>query len=296
MSINAPTHFTQQYSTNVELLLQENGGKLRPYVTVGSHVGKAASPVNQIGAVSMKSVTSRFTSKTPTNAAYSRRWVYPSDFSLDQLLDDFDQLKMITDPKSAYAINAAKAAGRTMDDLVIEAALGNAKYGENGGSTESFDTSNYSIAADVGASGDVGLTVEKLIATQEKFQLANVDLEMEMPTLVISPKQHADLLRQTEVVSKDFNDRPALVDGIVRKFMGFNIVISNRLDVISTDQRTCFAFVASGLYLGIWNDIQSDAHQRFDLEANPWELTTTLSSGSTRLEQGKVIRVLCDEG
>jgi len=183
-----------------------------------------------------------------------------------------------------------------MDELVIEAALGDAKTGENGGTTESFDTTNYSIAADLGASGDVGLTVEKLIEAQKIFQDANVDLEMEKPTIVIAPKQHADLLRQTEVVSRDFNDRPALVKGMVTEFMGFNIVVSNQLDVVSTDQRTCFAFVQSGLYLGIWNEIQSDAHQRFDLEANPWELTTTLSAGATRLEQGKIIRVLCDEG
>ena len=51
MSVNIPTHYVQQYSTNVQLLLQQKGSRLRQAVMSGQHVGKQASPVDQFGKV-----------------------------------------------------------------------------------------------------------------------------------------------------------------------------------------------------------------------------------------------------
>ena len=90
MSINIPTHFAQQYSTNINLLLQQKGSKLRQAVTTGSHSGKAASPVDQIGAVEAQLVTSRFA----------------------DLIDNADKVRTLIDPQSPYAMNAAWAASR----------------------------------------------------------------------------------------------------------------------------------------------------------------------------------------
>lgn len=104
MSINLPTHYVQQYSTNIQLLLQTAGGKFRRAVTTGSHVGKAASPVDQVGSVEMQPVTTRFGEMPRIDAPTDRRWVYPSDFDLPQLVDTFDKLRLITDPKSVYAL------------------------------------------------------------------------------------------------------------------------------------------------------------------------------------------------
>ena len=44
MGLNVTAHTVQQYGTNVALLLQQKGSKLRDTVTIGSHVGKAAVP------------------------------------------------------------------------------------------------------------------------------------------------------------------------------------------------------------------------------------------------------------
>ncbi len=100
MSINIPTHFVQQYSTNIELLLQQKGSKLRNAVTVGSYTGKAASPVDQIGAIETQAVSSRFAPMGRVDAPTDRRWVYPSDYDLPQLSDSFDTLRLLTDPSS----------------------------------------------------------------------------------------------------------------------------------------------------------------------------------------------------
>ena len=59
MSFQVSTAFVQQYTTNVSLLLQQRGSKLRDAVTVGSYTGKAAKAVEQIGAVTAQARTSR---------------------------------------------------------------------------------------------------------------------------------------------------------------------------------------------------------------------------------------------
>lgn len=306
MSINIPTNqFQLEFSDRVELLLQEEGSRLRNTVMVETVEGaRSASPVNQIGAVSGSTPAGRFAPLNRTDAPTQRRWVDPTDRELAQLLDKFDMLRYSQDFKGPYANNAAMDMGRFMDDLIIEAATGDAKIGELGGSTEAFDTANFRVAANFGASSDTGLTVTKLIEAQRLFMAAHVDLDMEMPTLVISPRQHSDLLNQVEVVSKDFSERPRLEDGRVKSFMGFNIIVKTQkadlttdaLPVINTDQRRCLAYVKSGINLSIWKDVQTRLDERKDLSSIPWQIYTCATAGSTRLEQGRVIEILCDEG
>lgn len=292
---------TQQYSANVALLLQEEGYKLRGLVMQGSHEGKQASPVNQVGSVAMRKVNNRFAPKVHTHASHTRRWVFPNDAVLDQPIDSFDQLKTIVDVKSAYAENASKAAGREMDDNIIDAAFADAKTGETASTTESFDTTSTStggasVDVDFKAAGSVGLTTKKLIEAKRRFRAAHVDLEMDPRTMIIGSNQESDLLNQEEVVNMDYSNRPVLVDGNISRFMGYNFVISERLNTSTgSTVRDCIALVRSGMHLGIWEEVNSDAHIRYDLEGNPWELTTKMSVGATRLEQYKVLRVLCSE-
>lgn len=299
MSVNLPNIFTVQFSTRVELLLQEKGSKLRPYVMSGSHVGKQASPVNQVGAIVASPVVSRFEPKTRTDATLTRRWVFPNSFETNQMIDSFDELRTIVDPKAQYAENAALAFGRQIDDLLIAAATGTSNIGETGSGTESYDTTastsgGAEVAAAFGASASVGLTVAKMIEVKRVFRSKFVDIEGDPLTIVMGSTQEGNLLNQTEVVSTEFNDRPVLVDGMVKRFLGFNFIVSERLSVAST-VRKVISFAKSGLYLGVWKDMESIADRRTDLQSNPWQLTTMATWGATRLQQYKVTSVLCAE-
>lgn len=294
MSVNLPDHFVSQFSSDIELLLQERGSKLRQHVRTGTHTGKQASPVNQIGAIVAASPSGRFAPKNRTDAPMARRWVFPIDREIDQLIDQFDMLRLIEEPRPEYVENAAMAIGRSMDDAIVDALIGTAKVGETGSGTESFDTSTYDVANDFGAAAATGLTVAKIIEAQRLFMVANVDLDVDPMTIIISPTQHANMLNQIEVVSTDFNLRPVLVEGRVRSFMGANLVVSNRLDLTGSD-RQCIAFVKSGAYMGIWKDIQTRASIRNDLSSEPFDLYSCATFGATRLEQGKVVRILTTE-
>ena len=296
MSENLSKLFTTQFSTNIELLLQQMGSKFRGRVREGTHVGKQASPINQIGAIVLKAPSGRFAPKNRTDADFTRRWVFPQDGEIDQLIDSFDELRTIVDPKSMYVTNASMAVGRGWDDAIIAAFFGSAQVGADAGglSPETFSTSNFQIASTFGASSAAGLTVAKLIEAQRIFLHYHNDLEADMPTIAIGSQQNSDLLNQVQVVSTEFNDKPVLVDGKVRRFLGFDILMSERLSTASS-VRNCPVWVKSGMYLGMWQDLTNRVSIRNDLSSEPYDLYTKTSFGASRLQPGKVLSILCSD-
>lgn len=288
--------YTTQFSTNIELLLQQKGSMLRGRVREGAHVGKMASPVNQVSSVSLKAPAGRFAPLPRTDTSYVRRWVFPQEGELPQLVDSFDELQTVVDPKSALVESAANAVGRAWDDSIIFNATASALLGNDAGSLtqETFSTSSFQISDTFGASASAGLTVDKLIEAKRILRHYHNDLESDPLTLVIGSQQESDLLRQVQVVSTEYNDRPVLVDGRLKQFLGFSIVMSERLPQTTVGSiRGCLAFVKSGLYLGIWKDMNNRISIREDLSSQPWQVYTSAMYGATRTQPGKVLQILC---
>ena len=292
MSVNIPTHYVQQYSTNVNLLIQQKGSKLRNAVTMGSHVGKQASPVDQIGSIEMQPVVSRFAPMGRVDAATDRRWVFPSDFDLPQLIDSFDKLRLITDPESSYVQNAVMAAGRQFDKLIINAFTGTAKTGETGSTSTIFTAANEVDVATGGANSK--LNVAKIKAVKELMMANEVDFDMEQVFIGITAADHASLLNEIQVISSDFNGgMPVLQNGKVTSFLGFNFIHTELIETLlaGTNEVTLPVWVKSGMYLGVWDEIMNDVSQRKDLQGLPWQLYTTMTAGATRLEEDKVYAI-----
>lgn len=298
--------FQTQFSTLLRMKLQQKNSKLRGKSEEGSHTGaKMASPIQFVGAMEMRSPKGRFAPKTNIPGDYSRRWVLPIDKTGDQLVDTLDQLRTPIDPKSQLVARAMAACARQWDDELIAAATRDAVIGVDAGSltTESFtvasggDSSIYQVAADFGASSVVGLSVAKLNESRRILEHAHNDLDEDPATLVIGSKQHSDLRNQAQVTSSDFNaNGGVLVNGKVTRYMGFDIVVSERLPIITDKNsnancRGNLVFVKSGLYLGMWQDVKNEIFRRADLEANPWDISTIISFGATRTELGKVVQV-----
>jgi len=296
MSVNLPTFYVNQYATNVQLLLQQKGSKLRPHVMSGSHVGQQASPVDQIGAVVMQPVTQRFAPIGRVDASTDRRWVFPSDFDLPQMIDSFDKLRLLTDPQSHYVTNAVYAAGRQYDDLLIAAQSGTAKTGVSG-ATSTVRLAGNDVAVNFASSSDVGLTVAKIREGKRLLMKNQVDLESDEIVCVVNAQLHDNLLAETQIISMDFNDKPVLVDGIVKRFLGVNFVYCERLilDATDTDATLCPMFAKSGMYLGIWNDMATDISQRKDISGLPWQTYLYMTAGATRLEEKKVVTILTEQ-
>lgn len=293
--------FQTQFSTLLRLKLQQKESKLRGRVMEGTHPGaKQASPVQYLGPTSMKTPQGRFAPKQYDEQDYSRRWVMPVDKENDQLVDNFDQLKTPIDPKSQLVARVAAAANRSFDDAIITAATATSTIGTDAGSlsTEAWDTTDFQIAGNFGAPGGaVGLTVAKLNEAHRILEHYHALDEDKQITLVIGSQQHADLRNQALVSGAEFGyNGGVLVNGEVTKYMGMDVVVSERLQTITdknstANQRSCLVFVKFGLYLGIWQDIKTEVLRRSDLSSNPWDINTMISFGATRLELGRVVQV-----
>ena len=289
MSFQISTASVQQYSTNVQLLLQQRGSRLRDCVTVGSYTGKAAKMVEQIGEVTAQARTSRHADTPLISTPHDARWVHPTDYEWADMIDDQDKLRMLIDPTSPYAMNGAYALGRAMDSLIITAALGAALTGENGSTSTPFDTSNQQIAV-----GAAGLTVAKLRTAKKKLMANEVDVENDPLYCAVTAVQLDNLLGTTEVTSSDYNTVKALVSGSVDTFMGFKFIHTELLGLDGSSDRRCIAWAKSGLHLGIWNDITTKISERAD-KSYAMQVYVKGTFGATRVEEGKVVEIICDE-
>jgi hypothetical protein len=291
MSVNIPTHYAQQYSTNINLLLQVQGGKLSDCVMHGSHVGKQVSPVDQFGKVEMQEVTGRFGEMPRVDAPTDRRWLAPRDFDLPQLLDSFDKLRLITEPKSAYVQNAVNAARRKQDAVIIEAFQAAALTGEAGGTSTSFTAGNEVDVATGGSNSK--LNVPKLRAVKLLMEQNFIDFEAEQAYAGLTAVDHDALLGEIQVVSMDYQSRPVMEGGLVKSFMGFQFKQTELIETIAagTNEVTLPVWVKSGMHLGTWNEMEHSVDQRADLRGRPWQLYTILTCNATRLEEAKVFAI-----
>lgn len=297
MSENLPKLAVETFSTVLNLKLQQKTSMLRGRVMEGQHVGRQASPVDYIGAIQMKAPAGRYAPNQPQNGDFTRRWVMPVDKEGYQLIDSFDKLRLLLDPQSQYASVATAAVAREWDDRIIAAAFATATIGDSTGigtTTEAFSTTNWQIASTFGSSSASGLTAAKMIEAKRIMRKAQVPVDEEQLTWITNSQGESDLLNQVQVVSTDFSDKPILVDGKVTRFMGWDICYSERL-TSSSNLRQNIALVKSGAYLGIWKDQENYLDPRPDLSGRPWQLSTLMSSGATRLEPGRLLQVLCSD-
>ena len=296
MSENLPKLFTTQFSTVLALKLQQKMSKLRGRVMEGFHVGKQASPIQYIGAVQMKPPQGRFSPIGRQDADFTRRWVFPVDRDCNQLIDTFDKLKTAIEPTSQETAAAAAAVAREWDDRIIAAAFGTSQLGTDGASFTSETWASFggawTVASTFGSAAASGLTVAKMIEAKRIMRKAQVDMEEETLTWVTNSQGESDLLNQVQVVSSEFSDKPVLQEGKVTRFLGWDIVYSERL-ASSSNVRQNIAFAKSGMYLGIWKDTENDVDRRKDLSGLPYQLYTMMSSGATRLEPGRLLEVDC---
>jgi hypothetical protein len=296
MPDNITVASVQQYKANVELQLQQEGSRLRNAVTVGSHVGKAASIVEQFGSATAQLKTGRHADTPLLDLSQDKRWVFPSDYEWASLIDNEDKLRMIIDPTSPYARAGAAAMNRAMDDVILAAVFGTNYTGENGTTTESFGTlgsGTYDVGVNTGGTAS-SLNVAKLQAGIRALMTANKGELMESVNGCISSYEHDALLKEVQVVNKDYNGGGAvLMDGRIKRFMGVDFIISERL-TITSGNRLIPLWLKSGLYLGMWNDINAQVSQRAD-KSYATQVYLAMTLGATRTQLGKQIRVLCDD-
>jgi Phage capsid protein len=295
MSQFVTTHYVQQYTTNIALLAQQKGSRLASSMTIGSYVGKQGVPVEQFAPTVAVKRTTRYPTLTPADTQTDRRWVFPSDYDWNDLIDSIDKLRMLIDPQSSYVVNGTAAMERAKDDEIIAAYFGTAKTGTDGSTSTTFPASQQ-VSASEGAASATGLNVEKLKAGIQ-ILLANEAWDPssgERITCVITAKQNRNLMDEVQMINADYNGERAVVnDGFVTQWGKVDFIHSERLPVNGSTQTRVPMYTKTGMHLGIWNDINSDVSQRKDLGGLPYQVYLYGTFGSTRIEEKKVVELPC---
>ena len=295
MPDNITVAAVQQYRANVELLLQQKDSRLANAVMNQSFVGKAASVVEQFGSATAQQRTSRHADTPLLDLSQDKRWVFPSDYEWASLIDNQDRLRAIVELTSPYAMAGAAAMNRVKDDVILTAIFGTNYTGENGTSTESFGTlgsGTYDVGVNVGGTSSA-LNVAKLQNAIRILMTANKGELMEPVYGAISSYEHDSLLKEIQVVNKDYGSSAVLVDGKVKRFMGVDFILTERL-TITSGNRLVPIWLKSGMCLGMWDGVKAEIGPRAD-KGYATQVYLAMTLGATRTQRGKQVRISCDD-
>ena len=272
--------YAQAYGTNILQLAQQKYSKLFPTVYVKSNVRGKTFFQDQIGKWAM-SVKGGRNVQTPNNdPVLSRRMGIMVDYHDNRLLDRGDELKSISDPRSAYTIAAAASLGRQIDDIIL-AAMGGTSYSGETGAT-SVTNANIKLVS------KAAVTLADVTAIKQK--LDDADVEMEDRYLVTTPQVLTSILNLSQATSADYAAVKALVRGEIDTWMGFKWIVSTRVISGSTTS-VGYAFHKYGLALAMADAPVVRTDERSDLSYS-WQVYYELNIGATRLEEERIVKLV----
>jgi hypothetical protein len=291
MSQSVPVAFTHGYSAEIHRLAAQKSTKFRSAVRVKTgHVGKTGQ-FERLGASDLVTISDRHGDTPILNPVHSRRRFTMTDKGGAILLDRQDEWKMLIAPGNDYAQNHADSVNRFYDDLVIAALTGNSVAVDDADATSNVALSSWDGGSHVIASGGTGLTFEKV------NQVVRVMNEDEIPQedryFAISPQALEDLLVEPELTSSDFSTLQALRTGAIAPetmWMGFKWIMSTRLAVDATPDRTCIAFHKRAIGLAIAQEIKIETDV-LPTKRYAKQVYAETSAGAVRIEEAGVVSV-----
>lgn len=312
MSFTITNAFVQAYAQNVYILAQQMGSKLGDTVVVDGNATGTYKFYDQVGSTTYNTVITR-NGDTPLNSTpFSRRRVQLVAKDWGDLIDDLDRLQMLIDPTSATARVSAMSMGRAKDDTIISSFFATA-YTNSGIEGVSPTTVSFPSSQVVAVSertyqedsntktGNSSMTVAKLIKAKQLFQSNNVDLDNDMLNCALDSTGFAAMLSSTPVTSIWYNQVKPLVTGDVKNFMGVNFVHTElvKTDGLGNSLLDGSGYVQvpiwakSGVVLAVGKDPKAEIAKRADKRFS-YQIYLQMFMGAARLEEVKVVKVLCD--
>ena len=275
--------YAQAYGQNIMQLAQQKYSKLLNTVYLKPNVRGKTFFQDQIGEWSMATKGGRNVQTPNNDPNLARRMGVMLDYHDNRMLDRGDELKCISDPRSAYTIAAARSLGRKIDDVIIEAAISTSQKSGETGSTTAPTTATILASAST-------FTLAKIVSLKEAFD--NADVEMEDRYLVINPTCLNTALQINQMSSADYNTIKALVRGEIDSFLGFKWIMTTRLDNSSIGASLIgLAWQKYGLCLAMAAAPMVRTDERSDLSYS-WQVYYELNCGAARLEETRVRKII----
>ena len=268
--------YAQAYSQNIMQLAQQKYSKLINTVYRRSNVRGKTFFQDQIGQWNLEVKGGRNVETPNNDPQLARRMGIMIDYHDARMLDRGDELKTISDPRSAYTIAAASSIGRKLDDIILSSAVGTAYYGETGGSSVTATTIKLVTAAN--------LSMAQLLDIKKSFD--DNDVEPEDRFFVANTTLMKGLLDLNEATSADYAAVKALVRGEIDTWLGFKWITSTRVPSGSVG----VAYQRNGICLAMADNPLVRTDERAD-KSYSWQIYYELNIGAVRLEESRVIQV-----
>ena len=290
----------KQFSDTIQLVTQQMTSQFRDKVKIGQVQNAEDAYFHQLAKLEEPTPNNERHGDTPSReATFLRRMVTPYPWEDGYLLDEKDVGRMVVNPQN-YVVQALAASfGRKIDELVIDAAFGDVKYGKAGGSTVVFEDESIGINGTTGgvksvlgtlaaASTPVTMELAKILTMSEIYMDADVPVTSKK-FWAISPKDHRAMLDIEEITSSDYINGKPLEAGSVGYFGGFNFFVSTMLTkdaATSTAYRT-FSWSEGGIGLSFIKDMTTRIGPRPDKKYSIG-IYSNMDLGAVRIEGVRV--------
>ena len=291
MAITIPAAYIESFESNVRQLAQQNMSRLRGAVTEVNTQSKTHNWDRLSASEARVKTGARMVSPAGGNGSgavgstdgleWTRRNTLIQTYDTGEVVEAEDVVQMLIDPKNASTENLVMNMKRQMDDVIITASTAAAADGAGG--TVAFP------AGQVVGDYTTEISLDMILEVDEKFQENDVDPDEER-FFVIGPKQRRKLLQLVEVTSGDYQARKALADGYLPNFMGFNWILSNRLNAPLAAQLDGLAMTKKALGLHIAGDITTRVQERADMSF-AWQLYLQMNCAAVRVEDEHIVKV-----
>ncbi|MBP52290.1 MAG: hypothetical protein CMI27_04010 [Opitutae bacterium] len=293
--------YQPKFESQWRRLAQQVDSRLSGAVSVNSNCTGEVNYRDQIKPIDVSSLgtpsQNRIAATAISEIETQKRANYPEKFQAVKHFDEFDEVWLAeqSKPTSQTFLEFKAGFNRKMDDLIIAAATGTSKTGNNGAVSTTLPTTQV-ISVDTGGTGS-GMNLSKILDAKQLMEQNEVfgqDIDGDDAYLVLNAKALRGLYDEAKITSSDYaGELQALFNGEIDQFLGFNFIRTERL-AVATNVRTCFAFVKSGIALDIWQNPKFKLSERNDFN-DAAQLRGTAAAGATRLEEIKVVEIPCDE-
>lgn len=278
MAITIDQAYVDTFEANVRQLAQQTQSKLRGFVRTVNKESESHR-FDRLAAVSASAKTSARTASPTSDAEWTGRKTLISTFHVGETVEPEDAVQMLANPKSELTKAMAAAMNRQVDDIIIADATGNA-LDQDGGS-------NALPVGQIVGDYSTEIDVDAILEVDQKFYDNDVDPDTKK-CWVMGPKQRRKLLQLLEVTSGDFQNAKALSNGYMPNFMGYDFIVSTRLNIPSADQIDNLVFTEQAIGLHIAKDIWARVAERPDQSFN-WQLYCAMSMDAVRVEDEHIV-------
>lgn len=295
MAITIPEAYIETFQNNVIHLAQQKMSKLRMCVMEINKQSEAHNWDRLAESTARSKTSARMVSPAGGNGSgavgstdgltWDRRKSLIQTIDTGEVIERSDISQMLIDPKSAVTQNLVANMNRKIDDIIISAA--NDPSRDGAGAPVAFPA-----AQSIGGATTV-ISMDTFLETQELFASNDVDPD-EKKYMIIGPTQQRKLLSLTEVTSSDYQTVKALATGYLPNFMGFDIIVSNRLNQTTTPptagQVYCLAFTQKAIGLHVARNMSPEVAPRPDMSFS-WQFYADMDLGAVRVEDEHLVQI-----